>query len=239
MIECSSCQTWVHLTCAKVRRSQIPETWYCRYCRFSSAKSSKGGAKSRARKPELRTKQQSAAALILTKNKRRLWSSSRPLDLWELEDTVSPSLDSQSHPIFSQITFSKRASPAWLRNWYSTNQYKPWTHIRHNNITRLADWYQQTLNLWLLNKLYYKMYISTLYQNKTWNTAVRDGGDLLMAPFLPETYIEIIRSSVMSFIDVLSVVVCEKEGYKVSWECAYFDGKWGWLVSGLHCISPL
>jgi len=78
MIECSSCQTWVHLTCAKVRRTQIPETWYCRYCRFSAAKSSKGGAKSRARKPELRNKQQSppssaaAADVILTKNKRRL-----------------------------------------------------------------------------------------------------------------------------------------------------------------------
>lgn len=78
MIECSSCQIWVHLTCAKVRRTQIPETWYCRYCRFSAAKSSKGGAKSRARKPELRNKQQSpqssgaAAAVILTKNKRRL-----------------------------------------------------------------------------------------------------------------------------------------------------------------------
>jgi len=71
MIECSSCQTWVHLTCAKVRRSNIPETWYCRYCRFSAAKSSKGGAKSRARRPELRTSS-SAAGVILTKNKPRL-----------------------------------------------------------------------------------------------------------------------------------------------------------------------
>jgi len=67
MIECSSCQTWVHLTCAKVRRSQIPEVWYCRYCRGSNTKSSKGGAKSRARKPEL-----GKPAVSLTKNKRRL-----------------------------------------------------------------------------------------------------------------------------------------------------------------------
>merc|ERR1712079_136547 len=32
MIECSSCQTWVHLTCAKVKRTNIPDTWYCKYC---------------------------------------------------------------------------------------------------------------------------------------------------------------------------------------------------------------
>jgi len=73
MIECSSCQTWVHLTCAKVKRNNIPETWYCRFCRFS-AKSSKGGAKSRARKPQLGRKHRSGAAtaVILTKNKPRL-----------------------------------------------------------------------------------------------------------------------------------------------------------------------
>jgi len=35
---------------------------------------------------------------------------------------------------------------------------------------------------------------------------------MLMALYLPETYIGIILSSVMSFIDVLSVVVCKKEG---------------------------
>jgi len=68
MIECSSCQTWVHLTCAKVRRSNIPDTWYCKFCR-DPAKSSKGGAKSRARKPELGRKR---GGVILTKNKRRL-----------------------------------------------------------------------------------------------------------------------------------------------------------------------
>ena len=33
-----------------------------------------------------------------------------------------------------------------------------------------------------------------------------------MALYLPETYIGIILSSVMSFIDVLSVVVCKKGG---------------------------
>ena len=209
MIECSSCQTWVHLTCAKVRRTQIPETWYCRYCRFSTAKSSKGGAKSRARKPELRTKQQQQqkAALILTKNKRRLWSSARPLDLPEVEDTVSPSLDSQSHQIFSQITFLKQASPAWLWNWYF---YQPiQTHIRHNNITRLADINKHwTCDCWTnyIIKCIFQLYIKTRLETP------RFGAEMLMALYLPETYIGIILSSVMSFIDVLSVVVCKKGG---------------------------
>ena len=69
MIECSSCQTWVHLTCAKVKRTNIPDTWHCRYC---AAKSTKG-ARSRGRKTQLRTKQQNPLA-VLTKSKRRLWA---------------------------------------------------------------------------------------------------------------------------------------------------------------------
>lgn len=72
MIECTSCQIWVHLTCAKVRRTNIPDTWNCKFC---SAKSTKGGAKSRGRKTQLRTKQRDSLAVhsaVLTKNKRRL-----------------------------------------------------------------------------------------------------------------------------------------------------------------------
>jgi len=46
MIECSSCSIWVHLTCAKVKRTAIPDIWYCALCK---TKSTKGGAKARAR----------------------------------------------------------------------------------------------------------------------------------------------------------------------------------------------
>ena len=90
MIECSSCQTWVHLTCAKVKRNNIPDTWYCKYCQ---AKSTKGGARSRGRKTQLRTKQQNPLA-VLTKSKRRLWAESHDpptlpppphLDLWRVK----------------------------------------------------------------------------------------------------------------------------------------------------------
>merc|ERR1712032_1407241 len=46
MIECSSCSIWVHLTCAKVKRTAIPDIWYCALCK---TKNTKGGAKARAR----------------------------------------------------------------------------------------------------------------------------------------------------------------------------------------------
>jgi len=46
MIECSSCSVWVHLTCAKVKRTAIPDIWYCAFCK---TKSTKGGARARAR----------------------------------------------------------------------------------------------------------------------------------------------------------------------------------------------
>ena len=68
MIECSSCQTWVHLTCAKVKRTNIPDTWHCKFC---TTRTSKGGPRSRSRKTQLRTKQQNPLAVV-TKNKRRL-----------------------------------------------------------------------------------------------------------------------------------------------------------------------
>jgi hypothetical protein len=35
MIECSECFTWVHLSCAKIRKSNIPEEFICQRCRES------------------------------------------------------------------------------------------------------------------------------------------------------------------------------------------------------------
>lgn len=37
MIECSQCLTWVHLSCAKIRRNNIPDEFICQQCRESSA----------------------------------------------------------------------------------------------------------------------------------------------------------------------------------------------------------
>jgi len=59
MIECSSCATWVHLACAKVKRTAIPDVWNCPVCK---TKSTKGGAKSRARKARSRKLASSGAA---------------------------------------------------------------------------------------------------------------------------------------------------------------------------------
>lgn len=35
MIECNECTTWVHLSCAKIRKSNVPEVFVCQKCRDS------------------------------------------------------------------------------------------------------------------------------------------------------------------------------------------------------------
>lgn len=45
MIECNECNTWIHLSCAKIRRSNIPDTFVCNSCKdkkqFKSRKSNR------------------------------------------------------------------------------------------------------------------------------------------------------------------------------------------------------
>lgn len=36
MIECNRCNTWIHLSCAKIRKSHVPETYTCQSCRESN-----------------------------------------------------------------------------------------------------------------------------------------------------------------------------------------------------------
>uniref|UniRef100_A0A8D0H9U4 PHD finger protein 13 n=1 Tax=Sphenodon punctatus TaxID=8508 RepID=A0A8D0H9U4_SPHPU len=33
MIECNECATWIHLSCAKIRKSNVPEVFICQQCR--------------------------------------------------------------------------------------------------------------------------------------------------------------------------------------------------------------
>ncbi|RXM91538.1 PHD finger protein 13, partial [Acipenser ruthenus] len=35
MIECNECNTWIHLSCAKIRKSNVPEEYVCQQCRDS------------------------------------------------------------------------------------------------------------------------------------------------------------------------------------------------------------
>ncbi|KAM3910426.1 PHD finger protein 23 [Leptodactylus fuscus] len=37
MIECNVCCTWVHLSCAKIRKSNVPDIYYCQKCREGRA----------------------------------------------------------------------------------------------------------------------------------------------------------------------------------------------------------
>uniref|UniRef100_A0A8C9WQ88 PHD finger protein 13 n=1 Tax=Scleropages formosus TaxID=113540 RepID=A0A8C9WQ88_SCLFO len=35
MIECNQCAVWVHLSCAKIKKSNVPDIFYCHKCRDS------------------------------------------------------------------------------------------------------------------------------------------------------------------------------------------------------------
>ncbi|KAL3841682.1 hypothetical protein ACJMK2_019793 [Sinanodonta woodiana] len=35
MIECNECNTWIHLSCAKIRKTNIPEVYVCQHCKDS------------------------------------------------------------------------------------------------------------------------------------------------------------------------------------------------------------
>lgn len=39
MVECSKCETWLHLKCAGLRKNNIPDIWYCSKCKISQKKS--------------------------------------------------------------------------------------------------------------------------------------------------------------------------------------------------------
>lgn len=41
MIECSKCLTWVHLSCAKIRKTNIPDEFTCQMCKDSKMKKRK------------------------------------------------------------------------------------------------------------------------------------------------------------------------------------------------------
>ncbi|CAH1394404.1 unnamed protein product [Nezara viridula] len=38
MIECSKCLTWIHLRCAKVKKSDIPDVFICSHCKTAEEK---------------------------------------------------------------------------------------------------------------------------------------------------------------------------------------------------------
>ncbi|CAH1786764.1 unnamed protein product [Owenia fusiformis] len=41
MIECDECEMWIHLSCAKIRKNNIPDTYICQSCRDSKTLSRK------------------------------------------------------------------------------------------------------------------------------------------------------------------------------------------------------
>lgn len=54
MIECCECFTWIHLSCAKIRRSCIPDDFVCQQCRESKQISRKS-TRMRTESKRLRT----------------------------------------------------------------------------------------------------------------------------------------------------------------------------------------
>ncbi|XP_068128055.1 PHD finger protein 23 isoform X2 [Hyperolius riggenbachi] len=45
MIECNICCTWIHLSCAKIRKSNVPDIYYCQKCRETRGGAVPGPAK--------------------------------------------------------------------------------------------------------------------------------------------------------------------------------------------------
>lgn len=44
MIECSLCLTWVHLSCARIKRTQIPDVFYCAVCKHNKMRGEPSGS---------------------------------------------------------------------------------------------------------------------------------------------------------------------------------------------------
>lgn len=66
MIECSSCGTWVHLACARVKRTNIPDIWFCAICKSkTSTKGASRGTKVRARRAKSRKQNISPSEAVL------------------------------------------------------------------------------------------------------------------------------------------------------------------------------
>ncbi|XP_051900564.1 PHD finger protein 23-like [Pristis pectinata] len=49
MIECNQCNTWIHLSCAKIRKSNVPDVFFCEKCR--DAKESRKSGSSQKKVP--------------------------------------------------------------------------------------------------------------------------------------------------------------------------------------------
>eukprot|EP00093_Oithona_nana_P005733 05733.XXX_47799_49717_1 [CDS] Oithona nana genome sequencing. len=50
MVECSKCLTWLHLKCAGLRKSHIPDTWLCSKCKPDKSEQIQVASGSRKRK---------------------------------------------------------------------------------------------------------------------------------------------------------------------------------------------
>ncbi|XP_061689627.1 PHD finger protein 13 [Syngnathoides biaculeatus] len=53
MIECNKCHTWIHLSCAKIRKSHVPETYVCQSCRENSVPVASGVDARRSHRPRI------------------------------------------------------------------------------------------------------------------------------------------------------------------------------------------
>ncbi|XP_022094971.1 PHD finger protein 13-like isoform X2 [Acanthaster planci] len=54
MIECSECATWIHLSCAKIRKNNVPDIFLCQRCRDSKYEIRRSN---RAREPKKQFKE--------------------------------------------------------------------------------------------------------------------------------------------------------------------------------------
>uniref|UniRef100_A0A674KAC5 PHD finger protein 13 n=1 Tax=Terrapene triunguis TaxID=2587831 RepID=A0A674KAC5_9SAUR len=44
MIECNQCGTWIHLSCAKIKKTNVPDIFYCQKCKEGARKAAAAAA---------------------------------------------------------------------------------------------------------------------------------------------------------------------------------------------------
>jgi len=111
MIECSGCSTWIHIKCARLKRTHIPDIWYCAKCRGDNP---------------------SLASASLTKTKKEKSKSSSGLstgDCIEASETDIAKSYKTEHVDTKKVTGSKRRklSSSYTKAVHTENSTKPST----------------------------------------------------------------------------------------------------------------
>lgn len=141
MIECSGCLLWLHMSCAKVKRKNIPEFYYCEGCKgsggllslmgTSTASSGEEGTPNRTPSGTLSSNSIiTEGGLYMSHQNRNLsMASTKPKNPKLIKKSSSTSLMSSSDNIQNngsdQLTYRKKSSSSSLNGKLKKKQRSP------------------------------------------------------------------------------------------------------------------